>query len=285
MRAGLFPGQGIEVSQVLSALEGNHSRVERAGAILGYDLVRRVGQVSRRSHPVLPTDLAQPAIFVAGLVAFDRALEEGASFDYLLGHSLGEYTALVAAGSIPFTHGVRLVAARGTAMQRVSRSSPGGMMAVQGLGLEQVADIAGETGVAVANDNSPEQVVLSGSKADLARAAQDVRERGGRSILLPLDAAFHTDAVRPAAAALADALDHAEVRSPTVPVLSNVTAAPYRAPGEIRRLLVLQLTHRVRFRECIAYLRDAGVSEFVDLGPGRIVGRFAGATTRGLTHA
>jgi malonyl CoA-acyl carrier protein transacylase len=278
----LFPGQGIEAKVVLGALDATHPKVVRASELLGYDLVRRVEQVARRVRGVLPTSLAQPAIFVAGLTSFEAAVSAGERFDCLAGHSLGEYTALVAGDSIPFGHGLKLVAARGEAMQRATVSHSGGMAAVLGLDLERITDIADGVDLTVANDNSPKQVVLSGDTEALALAAKAVSALGGRCVLLPVEGAFHSAAMDPAVDDLADALSSIDVRNPSIPVVSNITARPYRAPGEIRKLLVEQLTHRVRFRESLLYLEERGVTEFVDLGPGDIVRRLARATVRRL---
>lgn len=278
MRAGLFPGQGLDAAVVLRSLPESHRLLDQADHMLGYDLRRRVEQVLRWSNPLLPTDVAQPAIFVAGLASFEVALESGTNFDYLVGHSLGEYTALVATGAIPFSHGLKLVATRGTAMKRAASHSDGGMAAVMGLSTDQVENLCRQTGVTFANDNSPSQAVVSGSTEALSFAAEVVRSLGGRTVLLSVDGAYHSDAMTSANGALSAALESTDVRCPRIPVVSNVSAVPYRAPGEIRKLLLLQLTHRVRFRESIAWLSTAGVTEFVDLGPGRVVGRLATAT-------
>ena len=275
MKAGLFPGQGLDAKVVHAAIATDHPRVERATQLLGFDFVRRVEQVARRARGVLPTALAQPAIFVAGVVSHERALESGESFGAYAGHSLGEYTALVAARSIPFDHGLRLVAARGAAMQAVARTESGGMAAVLGLEIGVVEQVATTHGLTLANDNAPSKTVLSGQTDALARAAEEVRQAGGRCVLLPLEGAFHSRAMEPAAEALAQALMKTEIRTPSVPVISNVTARPYRAPGEIRKLLLTQLTGRVRFRESLQLLSRSGVTDFVDLGPGDVVARLA----------
>jgi malonyl CoA-acyl carrier protein transacylase len=280
MRAGLFPGQGLDPGSVASALGETDPILERARDVLGYDIRRKVDQVTRRSRPVLPTSVAQPAIFLAGLIAFRTAFDSGDRFAYLAGHSLGEYTALVAANSIPFTDGLRLVAARGEAMQKASSLTAGGMAAVMNLSPEDIDKVCHETGISIANDNSPTQVVLSGPEDALADAAQMVKGLGGRAVLLPVDGAYHSDAMEPAVERLARVLEQTRVRQPKVPVVSNVTARPYRAPGEIRRFLGLQLQHKVRFRESIEWLLEQGVTEFTDLGPGRVVERLARATTK-----
>lgn len=275
MRAGLFPGQGLDVRSLLSALGDGDPRIVQASDLLGYDLVPAVDRVARRSTSTLPTALAQPAIYVAGVAAYEKRVADGEEFGCLVGHSLGEYAALTAGGAISFAHGVRLVATRGEAMADAARAEPGGMAAVLGLDIASVERIAEVNGVTVANDNSPSQAVVSGDEEGLARVARAARAVGARCIRLEVEGAFHSAAMQPAAPALEDALVHAEVRTPRVPVISNRTAAPYQAPGEIRKLLVEQLTHRVRFREAVEYAVRHGAVELVDLGPGRVVGRIA----------
>ena len=277
---GLFPGQGLDPRTVAAALPDRHHLLERADETLGYDLRRRVAQVERRSRPVLPTDLAQPAIFVAGIISFEDAVERKEEFHYLAGHSLGEYTALVAGGAMSFVSGLKLVAARGRFMQRASARAGGGMAAALNLSFDVARSVCADTGVVLANDNSPGQVVLSGPEECLSRAAVKVRDLGGRIVRLPVDGAFHSPAMESVARELAELLERTEIRSPSVPVLSNVSAEPYRAPGEIRKLLVSQLTGFVRFRESVAWLLEKGVTRFTDLGPGRVVGRLAESTAR-----
>jgi malonyl CoA-acyl carrier protein transacylase len=282
VKAALFPGQGIEARLVADALQANHPKLTAAREMLGYDLALRVTQIAQRPRAILPTYVAQPAIFVAGVIAFEQA--DGENFDYVAGHSLGEYTALVVAGSIPFDHGLQLVIARGGAMHRASLRRAGGMAAVMGLSIEEAEAICDATGVVIANDNSPNQVVLSGPEGALSEAAALVRERGGRALRLPLAGAFHSSYMQPATDELRRALDRVAIRSAAVPVVSNVSAGPYRAPGEIRRLLLRQLTHKVRFRESVAYLASRGVRDFVDFGPGNVVGRLAETTARHETE-
>lgn len=285
MRAALFPGQGIDARAVRTALDPAHPRVQQASQVLGFDLVRRVEQATRTSRGVMPTTVAQPGIFVAGVAAYEERLAAGQSFDYLLGHSLGEYTALVGAGAIPFGHGLKLIAARARAMHRAALSGRGGMAAVLGLDPEDLSLIAARHRLTIANDNCPGQAVISGDRAALAAAAEDARLAGGRSILLNVEGAFHSGAMDPAAGDLDAALMSTEVRMPAVPIVSNVTAQPYRAPGEIRKLLLAQLTGRVRFRECLLFLAERGVTEFVDVGPGEVVRRLADMTVPGSKEA
>lgn len=282
MKAGLFPGQGVPAAEVLAALPESDDLLTRANEVLGYDLRRRVEIASRRKGAAVPTLIAQPAMFVAGLASFGRSQEAGANWHAFAGHSLGEYAALVAGASFSFEQGMEAVKVRAGAMQAAAQASSGGMVEILGLDLDRVSEIAESTGVSVANDNAPGQVVLSGSDEGLAAAATRVREEGARSILLEVSGPFHTQAMEPAAVALRDALDHVDVRMPEVPVISNVSAAPYRAPGEIRKLLVEQLTGRVRFRESIEWLWHQGFRDFEDLGPGRVAAGLAQRITRPL---
>lgn len=269
MRIGLFPGQGVASKDVLASLPEGDPLVVAASELLGYDLRRKVRQACRPTSPVLPTDLAQPAIFVAGQIALRDA--EG-SFDAFFGHSLGEYTALAAGGAFSFKEGVRLVHERGVAMQRAAKLDPGGMVALLSLDGEAVAGICERTACLVANFNTPDQHVLSGSEEALADASRLAREAGGRAVLLPVSGPFHSPAMIPAAEQLGDALVQVSVRSPKTPVISGVTARPYRSPGEIRTLLLRQLTSPINFAQAIAWLISKGADEFRDLGPGRVVG-------------
>jgi [acyl-carrier-protein] S-malonyltransferase len=280
MKVGLFPGQGIPAQTVLEALPENDEVLIRAGEILDFDLRRKVGIAARGSGSTLPTSLAQPAIFTAGVVALQQTGADGC--DYFAGHSLGEYAALVAAGAISFEDGLGAVAVRGEVMQEAARSAPGGMAALMGLGYDVVQAIADKTGVVVANDNAPGQVVVSGRDEALAEAAAMVRSEGGRAVLLEVSGPFHSAAMEPAAPGLAEALDRIEVRSPTIPVISNVTARPYESPDEIRALLVQQVTHGVRWRESCEWLWDQGVRDFHDFGPGRVAAGLAQRTFRSI---
>jgi [acyl-carrier-protein] S-malonyltransferase len=278
MRAGLFPGQGIPAKTVLEALDENDLLLEAADEELGFGLRKKVEISARRKGATLPTALAQPAIFVAGVIAYRRAESKGSSWDFFAGHSLGEYAALVAAGSLDYLDALRAVAVRGEAMEAAGKSSPGGMAAVLGLDDEAVGEIAGKSGVTVANHNAPGQVVLSGPDEGLARAAGLARSQGARSVLLQVSGAFHSPAIAPAAPALKETLARIDIKAPRVPVISNVTAGPYESPDEIRELLLGQLTSPVRFRQSLDWLWAQGVRDYDDLGPGRVVAGLAHKT-------
>jgi [acyl-carrier-protein] S-malonyltransferase len=243
----------------------------KANELLGYDLRRQVKNSATDNKKPLPTSLAQPAIFTASLIGWDAAPPPDKSCAFLLGHSLGEFSALTAAGAMSFEHGLAVVAVRGQAMAAASRANPGRMMAVLGLGDDDVAAISQSSGAAIANDNAPGQVVLSGREDALSQAAALVRSAGGRSLLLDVSGPFHTSPMARAEHALIDVLDHVWIRQPSIKVVSNVTGVPYRTPGEIRKLLVQGLVSRVRFRDCVRHLWQGGIREFLDVGPGRVV--------------
>jgi [acyl-carrier-protein] S-malonyltransferase len=280
MRAGLFPGQGVDAAVVLDALDGA-PLLERANELAGDDISAAIARCLRRARPVLPTEIAQPALLVAGLASHERQ----GPFDLYAGHSVGEYAALAAAGALRAEDALHLVCVRGRAMRAAARASGGGMAAVKGLPHDELEAVCDAAGAVVANDNSPSQLVVSGPDAALAEVAQAVRDRGGRCLRLSVEGAFHSPAMAPAAAALADALDHVDLRMPVARVVSNVTARPYRAPGEVRKLLVRQLTERVRYRESIEWLAAEGAGEWVDLGPGRVAGKLADATIGAVARA
>lgn len=282
MRLGLFPGQGIPAKIVHDALDPNDRLLAQADDFLGYDLSKRVQIAARRKGAALPTLVAQPAIFVAGIISWRRAQDEGRAWDSFVGHSLGEYTALVAGGSLGFEDGLAAVKVRAETMESASKSAPGGMAAVLGLDFAKVTDIAEQAGVFVANDNAPGQVVLSGPEAGLTEAAQMVRSASARSVLLEVSGPFHSPSMGAASEALRVVLDGIEISTPKVPVISNVTAAAHETPARIRDLLVEQLTHRVRFRESLENLYERGARDFEDLGPGSVVGGLAQRTFRSL---
>ncbi|HZA40268.1 MAG TPA: ACP S-malonyltransferase [Actinomycetota bacterium] len=278
MRVGLFPGQGIPAKMAFEALPESDPLVETANEILGYDLRQKVGISSRRAKSTLPTSLAQPAIFTAGVLAWRAAEAEGEKFDWLAGHSLGEYTALVAGGAMSFEDGLEAVSVRGEAMNDAARVTPGGMVAVLGLAFDAAQDIADRAGVVLANDNAPGQVVLSGNEDALAEAAALVRGQGGRAVLLEVSGPFHTPGLEPAVPALTEVLESIDIRTPEIPVISNVTARPHDKPDEIRSHLVEQMLARVRFRESLQYVWQQGVREYRDLGPGQVAAGLAKKT-------
>jgi [acyl-carrier-protein] S-malonyltransferase len=284
IRAFIFPGQGSQSVGMGRGL-AEASPVARAvfqevDDALGQNLSKLMWE---GPEDVLTlTENAQPAIMAVSIAAL-RVLEtEGGirladKAAYVAGHSLGEYTALAAAGALELAQTARLLRLRGSAMQAAVPVGEGAMAALLGLGFEAVAEIAAEASqggqvCAAANDNAPGQVVVSGHVEAVARAMALAKTRGARhSVLLPVSAPFHCALMAPAAEAMAAALADAQVRAPFVPLVANVTAAPVTDPAEIRRLLVEQVTGTVRWRESVLAMAELGVSTFVELG-GKVLG-------------
>jgi [acyl-carrier-protein] S-malonyltransferase len=223
------------------------------------------------------TQNAQPAIMATSLAAMAALEAEGlglAQASFVAGHSLGEYSALCAAGAIGLSDTARLLRIRGEAMQAAVPVGMGAMAALLGLdyaGAKAVAaEAAGDEVCQVANDNDPGQVVISGHKAAVERACEIAKAAGAkRALLLPVSAPFHCALMEPAAAVMAEALAGVDIRTPSVPVVANVRAEAVQDAGEVRKLLVAQVTGEVRWRESVQWLVGAGVTEFWEIGAGK----------------
>ena len=283
MRAFLFPGQGSQ-SVGMGAALADASRAARdtfaeVDEALGQSLFKlmRAGPEDQLTL----TENAQPAIMAHALAVF-RALtrEGGVALDraagFVAGHSLGEYSALCAAGALDLTTTARLLKLRGQAMQAAVPVGEGAMAALLGADLEKAEAIAAAAAAGqvctVANDNDPSQVVISGHRSAIERAIAIAKDHGAkRAVLLPVSAPFHCPLMQPAAERMAEALAETDLRAPAVPLFANVIAAPASDPGRIRELLVEQVTGMVRWRESITEMVAAGVEEFVELG-GKVLG-------------
>ena len=283
MRAFIFPGQGsqsvgmgLALSQASAAAREVFQEVDEA---LGQNLFKLMTEGPEGD--LLLTENAQPAI-MAHAIAVLRVLEKegGVSLadkaDFVAGHSLGEYTALCAAGALDLGVTAKLLKLRGQAMQAAVPVGEGAMAALLGADLtkaQAIADAAAEGEVCtVANDNDPSQVVISGAKGAIDRAVAIAKDHGAkRAVLLPVSAPFHCPMMQPAADAMEKALAEVAVRAPLVPVYANVTASPVHDPDTIRTLLVEQVTGMVRWRESVAAMFDAGVTDYVELG-GKVLG-------------
>jgi malonyl CoA-acyl carrier protein transacylase len=269
LTAILFPGQGSQSRDMRDAVvRVRPDLLSLVNEIVGEDPFPRAEE---------GTNFAQPAIFcasIAGWAALGRP--EG---DLMAGHSLGELAALVAAGSLRERDGLELVALRGRLMSEAGeRAGDGGMIALLGTGAAEHAEaLAGAHGLAVANDNSPQQIVLSGSRAALPAAGAAAKELGLRALDLPVTGAFHSPMMESAVDEFAAALEQAELRAPRVPVLSAVTARPF---DDVRLRLVQGLTMPVRWRETMLELHRLGAERFVEVGPGRVL---TGLAKRTLT--
>lgn len=279
MRAFIFPGQGSQSVGMGAALAGA-SRAARdvfdeVDEALGQNLFRLMKDGPDEELKL--TENAQPAIMahsIAVLRTLSVKIEDVAG--YVAGHSLGEYSALCAAGSFDLATTAKLLKLRGQAMQAAVPVGEGAMCALLGADLpmaRRIAEAAAQGEVCtVANDNDPSQVVLSGATAAIERAVAIAKEMGAkRAVLLPVSAPFHCPLMQPAAEAMSDALSYVVVEAPVVPLFANVTASAESDPDAIRKLLVDQVTGMVRWRESVGNMADAGVQEFVEIG-GKVLG-------------
>jgi [acyl-carrier-protein] S-malonyltransferase len=279
MRAFLFPGQGSQAVGMGAALadasRGARDVFDEVDEALGQNLFRLMRDGPEEELKL--TENAQPAIMahsIAVLRTLGVRLTDVAKF--VAGHSLGEYSALCAAGSFNLPTAARLLRLRGQAMQEAVPVGEGAMAALLGADLalaQKIADAAAEGEVcSVANDNDPSQVVISGAKGAIDRAVQIAKDMGAkRAVLLPVSAPFHCPLMQPAAEAMADALSYVVVQPPSVPLFANVTAEPATDPDAIRSQLVEQVTGMVRWRESVAHMFEAGVDDFVEIG-GKVLG-------------
>ncbi|HVL29980.1 MAG TPA: ACP S-malonyltransferase [Sphingomicrobium sp.] len=283
MRAFLFPGQGSQ-SVGMGAALAEASRAARdvfeaVDEALGQHLFRMMREGP--DDELKLTENAQPAIMAHALAVYSALTRDGGvelrkSAQFVAGHSLGEYSALCAAGSFALPTTAKLLKIRGQAMQAAVPVGVGAMAALLGADVElarNVAEAAAQGQVCeVANDNDPSQVVLSGHAAAIERAIGLAKDMGAkRAVPLPVSAPFHCSLMQPAADAMADALSYEVLEAPAVPLYANVTAGPTSDPDTIRGQLVEQVTGMVRWRESIANMAAAGVEEFVELG-GKVLG-------------
>jgi len=281
--AFLFPGQGSQHVGMAQALADAYPAAQavfaQANEILGFDL----RDLCFNGPEDLLTDTinAQPALMAASIAAL-RALESVRGTlprpQFVAGHSMGEYTALVAAGALSLEDGLRLVRERGRLMKRAGLESPGLMAAILGLDEEQLAQICAQAaaesgGIAqVANDNCPGQVVISGDKVGMDAAMAGATAAGARKVIpLAVSIAAHSPLMAPAAVALKAAIDATPIATPLVPVIGNTQARPLTTPDAIRAELVAQLTGSVRWTGTLQLMVEAGVTTFVEIGPGEVL--------------
>lgn len=295
MRAFVFPGQGAQTIGMGRALADAYPAAkavfEEVDAALGERLSALIWEGEIETLTL--TANAQPALMATSLAAM-RALEaEGVSITdaaFVAGHSLGEYSALAAAGALTVTDTAKLLRLRGQAMQSAVPVGVGAMAAILGLDLATVQEVAAEAAQGAvcqaANDNDPAQVVISGEKAAVERAAEIAKAKGAkRALMLPVSAPFHCALMQPAAEAMAEALAQTTILAPKTPLVANVRAEAVSDPELIRQLLVEQVTGAVRWRESVAWMAAQGVTEFWEIGAGKalsgMVKRIAsGAATR-----
>jgi len=278
-----FPGQGSQAvgmgKALAEAFPAARAVFNEVDAALGEKLTTIIWDGP--SETLQLTENAQPALMAVSLATL-RVLETEAGFSvgrdaaFVAGHSLGEYSALAAAGSLSISDTARLLRTRGLAMQKAVPVGAGAMAALLGLAYEAAVAVANEAAQGqvcqAASDNGGGQVVVSGDKAAVERALEIAKARGAkRAMLLPVSAPFHCTLMQPAADAMAKALADVTIKQPASPLVSNVLAAPVSDPDEIRRCLVEQVTGTVRWRESVAYMASQGVVRFFEIGAGKVL--------------
>ena len=278
-RAFVFPGQGAQTVGMGKALAETYPAARAVFDEVDDALGEKLSDLiwSGEQDQLTMTQNAQPALMATSLAVVKALESEGVNMDtasFVAGHSLGEYSALAAAGALSISDTARLLRIRGLAMQQAVPVGVGAMAAVLGLGFEQAqqaADQASQGQVCqAANDNDPAQVVISGHKEAVDRAIEIAKEMGARrAVLLPVSAPFHCALMAPAAEAMEQALADVTVNSPSVPLVANVLASDVTDPAKIKALLVQQVTGSVRWRESVVWMADQGVTEFWELGAGK----------------
>jgi [acyl-carrier-protein] S-malonyltransferase len=275
----LFAGQGAQAvgmgKSLAEASPKSKLWFERANQVLGYDLAKICFE---GSEPELTkTENAQPGIFLVGWVAFQALLDRVPSlkFEATAGLSLGEFTALCAAGVLTFDDAIGVVRQRGKFMQQACEATHGGMAAIIGLDENATREVCKEAGVELANLNCPGQIVISGEADKLAAACELAKTKGAKKAMpLPVAGAYHSRLMSSAQSQLEAALGSKPIFIPNVPVISNVTAEPHCAPSDIHRRLVEQVTAPVRWEASMRYLLAQGFTRFIELGPGKALSGF-----------
>ncbi|MBX7200773.1 MAG: ACP S-malonyltransferase [Rhodospirillaceae bacterium] len=282
--AYVFPGQGSQAVGMGKDLAAAFSEAREIFQEVDEALKQNLSKImfDGPADQLTLTENAQPALMAVSLAVI-RVLETQGKISirntarYVAGHSLGEYSALAAAGSLSLSDAARLLKTRGQAMQKAVPVGEGAMAALLGLDADQAVKIASEASAngeicTVANDNGPGQAVVSGHKAAVERATVIAKDHGAkRAMLLPVSAPFHCPLMKPAADVMAEALAAVTIKAPVVPVIANVTAATVIDPEEIKRLLVEQVTGMVRWRESVQLMKEAGVTTLIEAGAGKVL--------------
>ncbi len=275
--AWVFPGQGSQEPgmghDLYTQSPAARAVFDRADRVLGRAISRLcfdapAGELGKTAN-------AQPAIYVASVACLEAAREAGALERrpaFVAGHSLGEYSALTAAGALPFDAGLRLVDARGRLTQAAADATPGKMAALLGLDEAACAAVCAETGAELCNINSPGQIVIGGTLDAVERACKLALERGAkRAIPLDVGGAFHTSLMEPAVAPMREEVAAAQITDPAVALVANDRALPVTDARAISDELTFQLTHAVRWVQCVEHMAAAGVTTFIEIGPGRVL--------------
>lgn len=272
-KAYVFPGQGAQFSGMGKDLYDNVPQAkelfDKANEILGFDITEIM--FNGTAEELKQTKVTQPAVFIHSVIL---AQSLGIEPDATAGHSLGEFSALVAAGALSFEDGLRLVAKRAEAMQKACEMQPGTMAAIIGLDDKTIEDVCAEIDgiVVAANYNCPGQLVISGSLEAVNAACEKLKEAGARrALVLPVGGAFHSPLMEPARKELEQAIAEAPFRTPKCPIYQNVDAKPHTDPEEIKRNLIAQLTAPVRWTYIVRNMIADGFADFTELGPGSVL--------------
>jgi [acyl-carrier-protein] S-malonyltransferase len=277
-RAFVFPGQGAQSvgmgKDLYEQFPAARELFDRADEILQFKLSRVIFEGPEEE--LQQTRNAQPAIAVTSLALLKVAFEVSPSLHlkpaFVAGHSLGEYSALVAAGSLGFDDCIRLLRARGELMQAAGEKNPGTMAAVLGLDVPDCEDVCREAGAEICNINAPGQIVIGGRREAVVRALDYAKARGAAKVIpLSVSGAFHSSLMRPAAEGMATQVATANVADPMIPLIANCTAAPVSNETDIRHELVDQIAKPVQWSRTVEYLAEQGVETFVEFGPGRVL--------------
>jgi [acyl-carrier-protein] S-malonyltransferase len=281
--AFMFPGQGSQAAGMGKSLAENFPAARAVFAEVDAALSQKLSQLMWEGPEadLTLTENAQPALMAVSMAVIrvleaEHGITVANTARFVAGHSLGEYSALAAAGTFSLADAARLLKTRGLAMQGATPVGAGAMAALLGLDFATAAQTAAEAAqddvCQAANDNSDGQVVVSGSKAAVERCAEIAKAKGAkRAVMLPVSAPFHCALMQPAADVMAEALAKVTMHAPVVPVVANVGAAPLTDPQAIRDSLVAQVTGTVRWRECVAYMAGQGVNRFYEIGAGRVL--------------
>ena len=287
MKAFVFPGQGAQFVGMGKNLYDENAEAremfEKANEILGFRITDIMFEGT--AEELKQTKVTQPAIFLHSVI-LAKTLGKDFNPDMVAGHSLGEFSALTAAGALSFEDGLRLVAKRAIAMQKACEVTPSTMAAVLALPDEKVEEVCAtvEGTVVCANYNCPGQLVISGEEKAIEEACKKLLEAGAkRALKLPVGGAFHSPCMEPARAELAEAIDATEIKKPICPVYQNVDALPHTDPAEIKANLVAQLTAPVRWTQTVKNMIENGATEFVELGPGKVLQGLVSKINRDVT--
>ena len=281
MKAIIFPGQGSQKAGMASEFQGNFKIVkdifERGDEALNFSLSKII--LNGSDEDLKKTEITQPAILITSFAIFS-VLKKEFNYDlsktkYIAGHSLGEYSALVASDSLSLEDGLKLVHERGKLMQAAVPQGEGAMLAVMGLDINELDSLIkkfDKKGICeIANDNSPGQIILSGDKQTLVAFSNYLKVEKKRSIFLPVSAPFHCSLMKPAAERMKLFLEKTNFKNPNIQLISNVTALPVEKDSNIKDLLYKQIFSQVRWRESVNFMINNNINDFIEIGPGKVL--------------